>query len=308
MPIPVPEALRAQGLAAEEKISSLRSPLRFTVNSMLAGAYVGVAVALMLAVTGPMQAAHAPYTKLVQGLVFGIALTLVIFAGSELSTGNMMTMVQGVSARRRGVGGGVAVIVGSFLGNLVGSIGFAALVYGAGMLEIGATPGHPAPAAALLAALIKTKTAESVGALFFRGVLCNFLVCLAVWMGVRTKSDGAKMMLIFWCLMAFVASGFEHVVANMTTFSLGMMAGVKGATLGAFAKNLLWVGLGNLVGGGLLVGVSYGFVGAGKPAEGETETATAGISLPEQPGEATATETATPTAVASAEPEAAPAD
>jgi nitrite transporter NirC len=310
VPIPVPDALRAQGLVAEEKILSLRSPLRFSINSMLAGAYVGVAVALLLAVTGPMQAVDAPYTKLVQGLIFGIALTLVIFAGSELSTGNMMTMVQGATVRRRGVGGGIAVIVGSFIGNLVGSVGFAGLVYGAGMLNIGATPGHAAPAATLLAALIKTKTAETTGALFFRGVLCNFLVCLAVWMSARTKSDGAKLMLIFWCLLAFVASGFEHVVANMTTFSLGMMAGVPGATLGAFAHNLLWVGLGNLVGGGLLVGAAYGVVGAARRTD---PTAPA---LPEQPGTATALDQAGASATANsipatgiqASPEASPAD
>ncbi|WP_409465573.1 formate/nitrite transporter family protein [Amycolatopsis sp. GA6-003] len=118
----------------------------------------------------------------------------------------------------------------------------------------------PGPGAALLASLVKAKTAESASALFFRGVLCNFLVCLAVWMAARTKSDGAKLALIFWCLLAFVSSGFEHVVANMTTFSLGLLDGVPGA----FGRNLLFVGLGNLVGGGLLVGAAY--ARAGHPA------------------------------------------
>jgi nitrite transporter NirC len=129
--------------------------------------------------------------------------------------------------------------------------------------------------------VIKVKAAESGSALFFRGVLCNFLVCLAVWMAARTKSDGAKLTLIFWCLLAFVASGFEHVVANMTYFSLGLFEHVQGATIGAFARNLLLVGLGNLVGGGLLVGASYGFVGrrsasqtsTSEPAEHEPASA-----------------------------------
>ncbi|MCW2875694.1 formate/nitrite transporter family protein [Actinacidiphila oryziradicis] len=261
MPISISTALADQGETAADKIDSLRKPGPYLVSSMLAGAYIGVAVVLLLSVAGPLLAASSPWTKLIEGLVFGVALTLVVFAGAELSTGNMMTTVQGVIAGRATIGGAVAVILGSFVGNLVGSVVFAWLVHASGVLSSGATPGHAAPGLALLASVIKAKAAESGSALFFRGVLCNFLVCLAVWMAARTKSDGAKLMLIFWCLLAFVASGFEHVVANMTYFSLGMFEHVPGATAGAFARNLLLVGLGNLVGGGLLVGASYGFVG-----------------------------------------------
>ncbi|MEU0529073.1 formate/nitrite transporter family protein [Amycolatopsis tolypomycina] len=261
MPIAVREALSAQANSAEEKIGVLRRPGRYLVSSALAGAYIGIAVVLLLAVTGPLNAVQSPWTKLVQGLVFGIALTAVVFAGAELSTGNMMTMVQGMIVRRRGVAAGFAVIGGSFAGNLVGSVVFAWLVNESGILQTGASAGHVAPAAALLAATVKAKAAESGAMLFFRGVLCNFLVCLAVWMAARTKSDGAKLTLIFWCLLAFIGSGFEHVVANMTVYTLGMFEGVPGATTGAFVRNLVLVGLGNLVGGGVLVGAGYGFLG-----------------------------------------------
>ena len=274
MPISASAALSEQGQVAATKIADLRSPGRYLVSSMLAGAYIGVAVVVMFSVTGPLLAAASPWTKLIQGLVFGIALTLVVFAGAELSTGNMMTAVQGMATGQGGIGGGIAVIVGSFVGNLVGSVVFAWLVHESGVLAVGGTPGHVAPGLAILASVVKTKAAESGSALFFRGVLCNFLVCLAVWMSARTKSDGAKLALIFWCLLAFVGSGFEHVVANMTVFSLGMFEGVKQATIGAFATNLLLVGLGNLVGGGLLVGASYGFLGRRKatPATPRTDT------------------------------------
>jgi nitrite transporter NirC len=265
VPVPIPEALSLQADAARSKIDELRRPGRYLLSSALAGAYIGMAVVLLLAVSGPLSAAQSPWTKLVQGLVFGIALTAVVFAGGELSTGNMMTMVQGLFVRRRGVGAGLAVIAGSFVGNLVGSVVFAWLVHESGILQTGATPGHAAPAAALLAATVKAKAAESGAMLFFRGVLCNFLVCLAVWMAARTRSDGAKLTLIFWCLLAFIGSGFEHVVANMTVFSLGLFGDVPGATYGAFAVNLLLVGLGNLVGGGLIVGAGYGFLGRPVP-------------------------------------------
>ncbi|HJP77519.1 MAG TPA: formate/nitrite transporter family protein [Pseudonocardiaceae bacterium] len=274
MPIPVPAALSDQGQVAATKIAELRSPGRYLVSSMLAGAYIGVAVVLMFSVTGPLLAAASPWTKLVQGLVFAVALTLVVFAGAELSTGNMMTGIQGMVTGQGSVGGGIAIILGSFVGNLVGSIAFAWLVHASGVLAVGGTPGHVAPGLAILTSVVKAKAAESGSALFFRGVLCNFLVCLAVWMAARTKSDGAKLALIFWCLLAFVGSGFEHVVANMTVFSLGLFEGVKQATIGAFAGNLLLVGLGNLVGGGLLVGASYGYLGRRKTATPSATVAT----------------------------------
>jgi nitrite transporter NirC len=266
VPIPISEALDVQAGAAADKFDETRRPGRFLISSMLAGAYIGVAVVLLIMVTGPLAAATSPFTKLVQGLVFGVALTAVIFAGAELSTGNMMTMIQGLARRRTGVVAAVVVIVFSFVGNLLGSAGFAWIVHQSGVIGSGAVAGKPAPGAALLGSLIKTKVAESGTELFFRGVLCNFLVCLAVWMAARTRSDGAKLAVIFWGLLAFVASGFEHVVANMTTFSLALFEHTPGATAGAFAHNLLFVGLGNLVGGALLVGAAYGWIGQPVPA------------------------------------------
>ncbi|MET8767244.1 formate/nitrite transporter family protein [Streptomyces sp. NPDC004658] len=267
MPLPLSDALADQGQTAADKVLGLRSPAGYLISSMLAGAYIGVAAVLLLTVAGPLQAAGSPYTKLVEGAVFGIALTLVIFAGAELTTGNMMTSVHGIAARRITVVNAVTLIVGSYIGNLLGSALFSWLVYESGVLDTGASPGHPAPAMALLAGLMKTKAAESGTALFFRGVLCNFLVCLAVWTSARTRSDGAKLALVFWCLLAFVGSGFEHVVANMTYYWLGLMEHLPGATAGHFARNLLLVGLGNLVGGALLAGATYGFLGRARPRQ-----------------------------------------
>ncbi|MFF7969173.1 formate/nitrite transporter family protein [Streptomyces sp. NPDC007903] len=261
MPIPMEDALDAQVATARSKAKLLRSPGRYLVLSALAGAFIGMGVVLMVMVSGPLGLAHSPWVRLVQGLVFGVALTLVIFAGGELATSNMMTMVQGAVRRALTPLAALCVIVGSFVGNLVGSVALAGLVHAAGVLGVAPAPGAPAPGLAGLTGMLTAKMAESGEAMFFRGVLCNFLVCLTVWMGMRTRSDAAKIMLIFAGILAFVASGFEHVVANMTTFSLGLFEHVPGVTVGAFAHNLLFVGLGNLVGGGLLVGVAYAVAG-----------------------------------------------
>jgi nitrite transporter NirC len=281
MPIPVPEAVDEQAEVAVTKTRASRSPGSYLVSAALAGAYIGVAVCLMLAAAGPLNAANSPFTKLVQGLVFGIALTLVVFAGGELTTGNMMTMVIGLfdRAKRTGVGAVVAVIVFSFVGNLVGGLLFSLLVEASGVLKI-ANPGQPPAMLNFLLATFKSKSAEGVGTMFFRGVLCNFLVCLGVWMAARTRSDGAKLVVLFWALLAFITTGFDHVVANMTIFALGLFSGAPGASVGVFAWNMLWVGLGNLVGGALL-GAAYGYVSRGERSSSEA-TATPDSAVPRE--------------------------
>jgi nitrite transporter NirC len=247
----------------------------------MAGIYVGVGVVLLIMASGPLNAANSPATKLVQGLVFGVALTLVIFAGSELSTGNMMTMIQGLFDKVKGVGPGaaIAVIAVSFVANFIGAALFGWLVHDSGVLAI-TTPGHPAPGQALLTSIINAKAGETAQTLFFRGILCNFLVCLAVWTSARTRSEGAKLALIFWCLLAFITSGFEHVVANMDIYWIGIFQHVPQATWTNFGQNLLFSGLGNLVGGGLLVGVVYGIIGHA-PTPSPTHTATPAQTTPD---------------------------
>jgi nitrite transporter NirC len=252
VPIPVPEALDESAELAVAKAAQARRTLpRYLASSALAGVFVGVAVVLLLSVAGPLAASTSPATKLVQGAVFGVALTLVVFAGAELFTGNVMVMVHGVWARRVSPAQLVAVWVASLAGNFAGSIGFAALVHGGGTLT--------GPGADLVAAVVKAKDAATGPQLFWRSVLCNMLVCLALWMAARTRSDGAKLAVLWWALLAFVASGFEHSVANMTLFSLGVFEG--SATWGQLAANLAWTVPGNIVGGGLLVGVAYAWTG-----------------------------------------------
>jgi nitrite transporter len=100
-----------------------------------------------------------------------------------------------------------------------------------------------------------------------RGILCNLLVCLAVWSAARLRSEGARIAVIFACVMVFITSGFEHVVANMTTFSLGLMGGLPGATIGEFARNITAVGIGNTIGGAVLVGAAYAYGSRRPPAD-----------------------------------------
>lgn len=253
------ETMDSQVRYAATKVASTRRPIAYVVSAALAGSYIGIAVVLMVSAAGGLSLAESPWTKLVQGLVFGVALTLVLAAGGELATSNMMTLTQGAIGRSIGWRPAAGTLAFSFGGNLVGAFIFAFMVHSSGVLAPETAAGQ------MLASMLEAKSLEPSSQLFWRGVLANMLVCLAMWSAARLRSEGAQLLVIFWCLLAFITSGFEHVVANMTTFSLGLLGGLPGASVADFGRNLLFVGLGNLVGGAIVVGVAYAVV-AGRPS------------------------------------------
>ncbi|MCV2394897.1 formate/nitrite transporter family protein [Actinotalea sp. M2MS4P-6] len=247
----IAETVEQQSVAAAGKSGLLTQPATFLVRTMLAGAYIGIGVVIMTTASGPLVAAGWPLAPLVSGLVFGVALTIVVIAGAELATSSMMYLTHGALLRRITWGRAGGVLAATLGGNLLGAMVFGGLVHLSGVLAPGTAPGD------MLASMVEHKAAESFGQLLVRGILCNLLVCLAVWSANRLTSEVAKIIVIFACVMVFITSGFEHVVANMTTFSIGLYQGLPDATVAEFARNILAVGLGNTIGGALLVGASY---------------------------------------------------
>lgn len=271
----IPAAVRGQADAAVHKLDLTATPGVFLVRTMLAGAYIGIGVLIMVTAGGPLVQAGSPWAPLVQGLVFGVALTIVVVAGAELATSAMMILTQGALAGVVGVRRASGVLLAVMGGNLLGAFVFALLLRASGVLAPTTAAGKT------IAAMIEHKAAETNVELFFRGILCNLLVCLAIWCAGRLQSEGARIAVIFACVMVFITSGFEHVVANMTTFSYGLLAGLPHATVTEFARNVLLVGLGNLVGGGLLVGAAYAYgSGARQPGSAHTHGETAADGQP----------------------------
>ena len=247
------ETITAVASAARTKAGFLRhSPAQYLVLSLLAGAYVGLGIVLIFAIGAPLQAAGSGATRAVMGASFGVALTLVIFAGSELFTCNHLIMTVGflsLTVSKTALGKVWAV---SFAGNLAGSMLLALATAASGVLS-------KAPAKELVLGVVAAKMSAPLLELFFRAVLCNALVCLAVWMGMRARDETARLLLIFWCLFAFIGAGFEHSVANMTLLSIGLFLPHDPHLISwaGFARNLLVVTAGNVVGGALLVGLPY---------------------------------------------------
>ena len=236
-----------------------RLPHSFLVSAMMAGAYVGVGIILIFSIGSDLDPSIRP---LAMGACFGIALILVVFAGSDLFTGHTMFMTLGLLKRRVSPGDLAASWAVSWIGNLLGAALLAWIfVAGGGANVLHAKSG-----------LIFTVAAAKVNApaleLFARAVLCNWLVCLALWMAARMKDDTAKCIAIFWCLFAFIASGYEHSVANMTVLGIALLAPHPATiTIGGMAYNLFWVTLGNIVGGAGFVGLGYWVVSRPMPAK-----------------------------------------
>lgn len=244
--------------ASVKKVNFLReSKFKYFLASLLAGFFVGLGIFLIMTVGG-LTKSYGPIFRIFMGISFGIALSLVIMAGSELFTGNNMVMSAGVLTKSVKFKDLFDIWVLSYLGNLVGSI-----LVGILFVYSGAGNAPHKQVGEFIIAISKLKGAMPIIPLLMRGILCNILVCLAVLCSLKMKSESGKLIMIWWCLFAFITSGFEHSIANMSIFSAGLFLPNSPITLGPVIHNLLWATIGNIIGGSLL-GIVYAYMGNSK--------------------------------------------
>jgi formate/nitrite transporter len=211
----------------------------------LAGMYISVGSHLFLV------AMNAGMGRIWAGAVFGVGLVLVVVAGAELFTGNII-MVIGTITRQFSLARMLRNWIAVYGGNLAGAYLFALMVWASGIFG---TPAQPTDMGTLAVKVAEAKLSLTFGQAFLRGVLCNMLVILAIIMALMSKDNVSKILCCILPIMAFVASGFEHCVANMYLVPAGLLAkGVPFADQGVMWRNILPVTLGNIAGGiGILV-------------------------------------------------------
>jgi formate transporter len=264
-----PEAALACETAGAAKAG--RDPLALIILGLLAGAFIALGANFMTVVlTGT---ADLPWgiARLLAGLVFSLGLILVIAGGAELFTGDSL-MIVACASRRITLGALIRAWSLVYVGNIAGAVATAGLVFLAGQHGFaGGAVGKTALAVASAKAALPTIQ------LFFLAVLCNVLVCLAVWMSFGARSTTDKILVIVPPVTAFVAAGFEHSIANIYFLPYGLVIkawatpeywAAIGLDATAYSElnarsalhNIVVATIGNLVGGSLMVGAVYWFV------------------------------------------------
>jgi len=228
-------------------------PYKMLTLAFLAGAFIAFgAMFYTVTVTGS-DLGFGP-TRLLGGMAFSLGLVLIVLGGAELFTGNALITLawadRKVSTNQLLTNWSLV-----YLGNLMGAVSMALIVHWSGTLDAG--DGAVAQTARAIAL---AKVSLPFGQAFLRGILCNTLVCLAVWLCFAARTVPGKVYAIVFPISAFVALGFEHSVANMYLIPVGILAGAPGITAVDIAYNLLAVTLGNIVGGAGLVSLVYWLV------------------------------------------------
>ena len=238
--------------AAAKLAGQKRSLISHFVRSMLAGMYVGAAIVLIFTVGGTLSSGSPGVVRLAMGVCFGGALTIVVFAGSELFTGSNLVLTLGVLSKRATARDLASNWFWTYLGNLAGSVLLAIIVIRTGLFDAD-------PIRGFVLNLVDKKMNIPPEQLFWRAVLANWLVCLGVWMAARIKSETARILMIWWCMFTFITSGFEHSIANMCGLMLGYLLPDHGAgiTFAGYWYNLGLATLGNIVGGAVFVAGAY---------------------------------------------------
>jgi formate transporter len=257
------------------------------VGAFLAGAYIAFGGLVAISVSSGLNPqTWGTLPTLFMGAAFTLGLILVVIAGSHLLTGNMMLVPISAMQGRISVGDVVRNLTLVLVGNVLGAMFVAYfLAIQTGVIgQIGSAPGTVAAMTYdKLASIAASKGLhESAWQIFLRGIGCNWLVCLGVWIALAADSVGSKVLGMFFPIMAFVAMGFDHVVANMFFLPAAIFAGVPGLGWGDVLRNWLFAGVGNLVGAVVFVSTSYWYLylrpGPGGPADATAPSDSVGSS------------------------------
>jgi nitrite transporter len=215
--------------------------------------------------------------RLLMGVCFGGALTIVNLPGSELFTGSNLVLTLGAFTRKVTWKDLLANWGWTYVGNLAGSILLAVMAIRSGILDVD-------PMKTFVLKLVQTKMNLPPEQLFWRAVLANWLVCLGVWMAARIKDETARIIMIWWCMFTFITCGYEHSVANMCGLMLGLLLPHSDYLISwqGYWYNLGLATLGNIVGGAIFVAGLY-WIGSPKARQKEPASDNGQLDAKEMP-------------------------
>lgn len=254
--------VNAVAAAGAAKLTVSRAhPARYLSRAAMAGAFIMVGSLLSSLCAAWFYVEQPGLAKLLGAFTFSAALILIVLLGGELFTGANFVMGVSLYESRVSLSGALRIWIFCYTGNFIGIFLLALLIAGSG--------ASGQMLSAYLALTVPAKLSGSWYALLLKGVMCNFLVCIGVFAGFRLKSEAGKCIAITAVITTFVLAGFEHSVANMAVFSLYALL-VPGADFAGIAWNMVWVTLGNIIGGAVLLGLPMWL--SAEPAQNQKES------------------------------------
>lgn len=224
---------------------------KYIGRAVVTGFYIMVAIILSYTTGAILYPKYPEVSKVIVAATFCFAIALIVFLSGELFTGNNFVMIVGMIRGKTNISSTLKVWIYTFVGNSIGLIIFAYLFIKSGA-SFSAIQHY-------IETIAYAKLELPVSQMIIRGILCNFIVCLAYLSGIKMKSESGKLIMMFFSVFAFIIAGFEHSIANVGVFSIAYFA-LGGLPMALVFKNLLFVVIGNIIGGGLILGGSLAYI------------------------------------------------
>ena len=246
--------LQVEHLALKKQKIFRQSVLRYIARAMLASMFIGFGVIVAFKTGNYFFMENSPFAYPMAAITFGAAIILISYGGGDLFTGDTFYYTYTALRRKMKWAEVVRMWIMSYIGKILGAAAFALLIYLTGLFYSSDVNGF-------LLYVVEHKMGAPAGQLFFRAILCNWLVCMAFFIPMNIKGDGAKMFAMVLFVFCFFISGYEHSIANMCTFAIALVLDHPGTvSWNGVVHNLVPVTIGNLIGGGILMGVMYYYV------------------------------------------------
>lgn len=248
--------LKVEELALKKLKIYRQSPIRYLARSMLASMFIGFGVIVAFKTGNFFYLENSPLTYPMAALTFGAAIILIAYGGGDLFTGNTFYYTYTSLRGKMSWLYTIRLWITSYAGNILGAAVFAFLIWTTGLFADSSVNGF-------LLTVVEKKMTDPAVELFFRGILCNWLVCLAFFVPMALRGDGPKMFAMMLFVFCFFISGYEHSIANMCTFAIALVLHQhpsSSISMEGVIHNLVPVTIGNLIGGAILMGVMYYYV------------------------------------------------
>ena len=248
--------------AKKEKVFN-QSIAKYLARAILASMFIGFGVIIAFK-TGNLfyHTPLEPFAYPVAALTFGTAILLIAYAGGDLFTGNTFYFTYASLNGKMSWMKSIQMWCGTYLGNFIGAVLFAYFVLLTGLFK---SP----EVNTFLMSVVEGKMNASTTKLFFRAILCNWLVCLAFYVPMTMKGDGVKVFTMIFLVFGFFISGYEHSIANMGSFAVALVLdhSAYDISIGAAIHNLIPVTIGNFVGGAVFMGMLYKYLNSNQTAD-----------------------------------------